>query len=61
MEFQILKIIKKKIKEQYNWESKLLIFLGKDKSLNDTQKKIIKERVEKRKKLIEEELCFKVE
>ena len=32
-----------------------------DKTLNDTQKKIIKERVEKRKKLIEEELSFKIE
>ena len=47
---------KKKIKSQYEWESKLLIFVDKDASLNDAQKKIIKERVNKRKKIIEEEL-----
>ena len=47
---------KKKIKNQYQWESKLLTFVDKDPNLNDAQKKIIKERVNKRKKIIEEEL-----
>ena len=47
---------KKKIKSQYEWETKLLLFVEKDKTLNDAQKKIIKERVNKRKKIIEEEL-----
>ena len=53
MDFEMYK---KKIKGQYEWESKLLLFLEKDKSLNDAQKKIIIERVNKRKKIIEEEL-----
>ena len=47
---------KKKIKEQSVWESKLLIFVEKDKSLNDAQKNKIKERVNNRKKIIEDEL-----
>ena len=47
---------KKKIKDQYLWESKLLQFVEKDPSLNDKQKNIIKERVNRRKKIIEDEL-----
>ena len=47
---------KKKIKAEYQWESKLLIFVEKDPTLIDVQKKILKERVNKRKKIIEEEL-----
>ena len=47
---------KKKIKNQYQWETKLLTFVDKDPNLNDAQKKIIKERINKRKKIIEEEL-----
>ena len=49
-------LYKQKIKTQYEWETKLLSLLEKDKDLNDAQKKIIKERVNKRKKIIEEEL-----
>ena len=49
-------LYKKKIKAQYEWETKLLLFVEKDGTLNDAQKKIIKERVNKRKKIIEEEL-----
>ena len=47
---------KKKIKEQYTWESKLLFFLEKDPSLNEQQKNILKERINNRKKIIEDEL-----
>ena len=47
---------KKKIKSQYQWETKLLTFVDKDPNLNDAQKKILKERINKRKKIIEEEL-----
>ena len=47
---------KKKIKEEYNWEKKLLIFVEKDTTLNEAQKKVIIERVNNRKKIIEEEL-----
>ena len=47
---------KKKIKEQYAWESKLLLFLEKDPSLNEQQKKVLKERINNRKIIIEEEL-----
>ena len=49
-------IYKKKIKNQYSWENKLLISLEKDSSLNEQQKNIIKERINARKKIIEEEL-----
>ena len=47
---------KKKIKEQYTWESKLLLFLEKDPSLNEQQKNILKERINNRKLIIEDEL-----
>ena len=47
---------KKKIQEQYKWESKLLQFVEKDPSLSEKQKKVLKERVNIRKKIIEEEL-----
>ncbi len=47
---------KKKIKEQYKWESKLLTFVEKDPTLTKSQKAILIGRVNKRKKLIEEEL-----
>ena len=47
---------KKKIKVEYEWESKLLVFVEKDPILNDAQKKILKERVNNRKKIIEDEL-----
>ena len=47
---------KKKIREQYTWESKLLIFIEKDTSLKGGQKNKIIERVNNRKKIIEEEL-----
>ena len=49
-------IYKKKIKNQYSWEDKLLISLEKDSSLNEQQKTILKERINKRKIIIEEEL-----
>ena len=51
-----LDIYKTKIKEQYQWEEQLLIFVEKDPELNDQQKKIIKDRINERKKIIEEEL-----
>ena len=47
---------KKKIKVEYEWESKLLVFVEKDPILNDAQKKILKERVNNRKKILEDEL-----
>ena len=50
-----------KIKNQYNWESKLLIFVEKDISLVETQTKIIIQRVNNRKKIIEEELALKID
>jgi hypothetical protein len=47
---------KKEIKDQYVWEKKLLQFADLDKSLNSEQKNVIKERVNNRIKIIEEEL-----
>ena len=47
---------KKKIKGEYEWESKLLIFVEQDKNLNEEQKKIIKQRINDRKRIIEDEL-----
>ena len=47
---------KKKIQEQYKWESKLLTFVEKDPNITKSQKEILIDRVNKRKKLIEEEL-----
>ena len=53
---------KKKIQEQYKWEQKiLLLFVEKDKSLTKNQKAIIIDRVNKRKKLIEDELTQNIE
>ena len=51
-----LETYKNKIKEQYQWEERLLQFIGKDPALNDQQKNIIKDRLNERKKIIEEEL-----
>ena len=47
---------KKKIKEQYIWEKKLLQFVEQDPTLNSEQKNIIKKRVNNRMKIIEDEL-----
>jgi len=47
---------KKKIKEQYVWEKKLLQFVDADPHLNLEQKNVIKERVNNRMKIIEDEL-----
>ena len=47
---------KKKIKEQYAWEKKLLFFTDKDPTLNTEQKNIIKARINERLKIIEDEL-----
>ena len=52
---------KKKIKEQYQWESKLLLFVEKDPSLNEEQKNILKQRVNERKQIIEKELTTNIE
>jgi len=56
-----LNAYKKKIAEQFKWESKLLLFVEKDPTLNDQQKKILRERVNARKKIIEDEINQKVE
>ena len=45
-----------KIKEQYQWEEKLLNLVENDLTLNDQQKKVIKCRINERKKNIEGEL-----
>ena len=47
---------KKKIEEQYQLEGKLLQIAETDPDLNDEQKKVIKDRVNERKKIIEGEL-----
>ena len=47
---------KAEILNQFKWEGKLLQFVDKDPSLNDQQKKILKERVQNRQKIIEDEL-----
>ena len=47
---------KKNILEQYKWEVKLLQFVEKDPSLNEQQKKVLKDRVNKRKQIIDTEL-----
>ena len=47
---------KKKIKDQYAWEKKLLFFTDKDPTLNTEQKNIIKTRINERLKIIEDEL-----
>ena len=51
-----LNVYKKKIIEQYKWESKLLQFVEQDPSLNEQQKKVLKDRVNKRKQIIDSEL-----
>ena len=47
---------KKNILEQYKWEVKLLQFVEKDPSLNEQQKKVLKDRVNKRKQIIDAEI-----
>ena len=47
---------KKKIKEEQDWEKKLLDLSGNDSSLDDAQKRIIKARIKERIKLIQGEL-----
>ena len=42
--------------EQYKWEVKLLQFVEKDPSLNEQQKKVLKDRVNKRKQIIDAEI-----
>ena len=56
-----LNAYKQKIAEQFKWESKLLLFVEKDPTLNDQQKKILRERVNARKKIIETEMNQKVD
>ena len=51
-----LNAYKKKIMEQYKWEVKLLQFVEQDPSLNEQQKKVLKDRVTKRKQIIDSEL-----
>ena len=52
---------KKKIKEQSDWESKLLFFLTKDPILSPNQKAELKKRVEKRIQIIKQELAQQIE
>jgi len=47
---------KQEIANQMKWEMKLSQFVEKDPSLNDQQKKVLKDRIEARKKIIEEEM-----
>ena len=47
---------KKKIKEEQDWEKKLLDLSGNDSSLDDAQKRIIKARIKERIKIIQGEL-----
>ena len=47
---------KKKIKEEQDWEKKLLDLSGNDSSLDDVQKRIIKARIKERIKIIQGEL-----
>ena len=51
-----LPMYQKKVKEQYQWEQKLLIFVEKDPKLSAKQKQVIRDRCNNRKKVIEEEL-----
>ena len=51
-----LNMYKSKIKEQKDWEEKLLTLAENDNSLDNTQKKIVKARIDKRIKIIEKEL-----
>ena len=52
---------KKEIANQFKWEAKLLSFVEKDPTLNDEQKKILKERVKARQSIIEDEIKQKPE
>ena len=52
---------KKEIANQFKWEAKLLLFAEKDPTLNDEQKKILKERVKARQSIIEDEIKQKPE
>ena len=47
---------KKEIMNQYNLEEKLLVFADRDPKLNAEQRKILKERIEERKKIIDDEI-----
>ena len=51
-----LNMYKSKIKEQKDWEEKLLLLAENDNSLDNTQKKIVKARINTRIKLIDKEL-----
>ena len=51
-----LNMYKNKIKEQKDWEEKLLLLAENDNSLDNTQKKIVKARINTRIKLIDKEL-----
>lgn len=51
-----LNMYKSKIKEQRDWEEKLLSLAENDNSLDNTQKKIVKARIDNRIKLIDKEL-----
>ena len=51
-----LNMYKSKIKEQRDWEEKLLSLAENDNSLDNTQKKIVKARINTRIKLIDKEL-----
>ena len=52
---------KKEIANQFKWEAKLLLFVEKDPTLNDEQKKILKDRVKARQSIIEDEIKQKPE
>ena len=47
---------KQEITKQFKLEMKLSSFSEKDPTLNDQQKKVLKDRIEARKKIIEEEM-----
>ena len=47
---------KKEILVEYKWEVKIFQFAGQDPSLNDQQKKVLKDRIEARKNIIDKEL-----
>ena len=47
---------KKELIKQFNWENKLLVFVDKDPTLKEEQKKVLKDRVNERKKIIDEEI-----
>ena len=53
-----LEMYQKSIKAQYQWESKLLVFVEKDPILNEEQKNKLKQRVNERKQIIKKELSY---